>query len=134
MRKVHGVVRVLGLEGECECVIRNGAAFAADVVGVIANVRSGAMPALSFQLLRLGRVAQGHQPVVVKRITLHHVYDVELVARTRDGVFNSEEKPLRVAVGVDVCLQDKIVLVLSYMPVQSVKIIECVNFTKRNLS
>jgi hypothetical protein len=88
------------------------------------------MPALSFQLLSLRRVAQRHQPVVVKRIALHHVYDVELVASARDGVFYSEEKPLRVAVGVDVGLQDKIVLVLANVPVQSVTITECVKFKK----
>ena len=88
------------------------------------------MPALSFQLLRLRRVAQGHQAVVVKGIPLHHVYDVELVPRPGDGVFYSEEKPLRVTVGVDVCLQDKIVLVLAHVPVQSVTMNECVEFKK----
>ena len=54
-------------------------------------------------------MTQWHQPVVVQRVAFHHVDDVELVFGTRHRVFYSKEKPLRVAVGVDVSLEHEVI-------------------------
>lgn len=69
-------------------------------------------PSLAVPLLLLRGEHAGLHAVIEKGIGLPHVDDVELHRCIFWRVGDSEVKPLRVALGVDIVLQDEVVLVL----------------------
>lgn len=70
------------------------------------------MPSCSFVLLQLVREAQNFHSVVVEGIWLCEVNDVESDFFALSSSTYSKEIPLRMAVGVDVVLQNQIVFVV----------------------
>ena len=69
------------------------------------------MPADLFLLLERGREAEDLHAIVIKRVSLGKVDDVEGCRSTLSSVCNPEEEPLSVSIGVDVVLKKQIVLV-----------------------
>ena len=88
--------------------------FALEAIPVIADVVANAVPGkLLWPVSRHLRETQHAHTFIIEGVRLSQVQDVELYGKIASGVSNSEEKPLCVAIRIDVILQNKIVLVIT---------------------
>lgn len=68
------------------------------------------LPSNAFLLGSLLRIEQGSHPLRIQAASLHQVGDGEAVGHTSFHVPDPEIKPLRVLLGVHVCLQGELIL------------------------
>ena len=111
VRQVTRIVVVVEGDGESQGEVVEGA-LALEAVGVVADVGALSRPALVVALSVDLRVAEWFHPVVVQTVRLQQVYDVESVRLARSGICHLEIEPLRLAFGVEVWLENEVVLVL----------------------
>jgi hypothetical protein len=109
MRQVNSIVIMGELNGESECVVV-ACILPLHRVLVVANVTTSSVPSLAIPLGFMLRVNHWTHPMVVERIRLHKVYDVEAIGFARSCVFDSEIVPLSVPPGVVVRLKNQVIL------------------------
>ena len=115
MSEIDVVVVMKELELESKGVVE-ATAFLFHAVLVVADMLAIAVPANSLLLGCLSaRVDQWLLSLVVRRIRLDQVYDVELVDLVLPRVPNLEEVPLGVGGSTLIVLQDEVVLVLTHL-------------------
>ena len=95
-----------------EAPLELGVAVLLERVLVVVDVLADAVPADALDVLDLVGVAEHLHAIVVERVRLRQVDDVEAHLHALRRVANSVEKPLRVPVRVDVVLQHQVVLVV----------------------
>ncbi len=82
---------------------------------VVANIFTCSSPALA-QLARIDiRVHKRPHPVIVERVGLQQIYDIETVGASSHCITNPEVVPLSKAPCVVVRLQDQIIFKLIYL-------------------
>lgn len=93
---------------------RKPIALALEAVLMIANIAADAVPTeLLWPISRVLGEAEYAHSLVVERVWLGQVQDVEFDRVPIAGVADSEEEPLRMTVCIDVVLEHQVVLVVA---------------------
>ena len=109
VREEHLIIVEFEGTGECEGVESSNDSinlFALEVVAEVVDVEASPVPPYLVSGLEFVRKGQNAHSVVVQRVRLSQVDDVEFNRLALLRVAHSEEVPLRVSVGVDVILKD----------------------------
>lgn len=109
------VVVVSEFDCESQGVVGFGVArpsFFLEFVLVVNNAFAYSVPACALFVLQLVREAQDLHAIVVQGVWFGQVNYIKSDFLALAGVADSEEVPLRVAVGIDVILEDEVVLVV----------------------
>lgn len=111
MRDVNSIMIVIELQSKGKTAIIPSK-FAFHIVSVVTYLPALTHPSHSFRHRSLLRVNQRLHAYIVETVGFEQVDDVEPILYVFSGVGNREEVPLRVAIGVVISRQDKIVLKL----------------------
>lgn len=111
MTKIAHVIIILKLsrKGESVIISRKSIHFFFVIVLEIVDVLASSVPADVLFGLRFGTESVDPHSIVIKRIGLGQIKNIELHLLASFGVGDSEEVPLGVAIGVYVVLEDQIV-------------------------
>lgn len=80
-------------------------------VSVISDIGPGVLPSNTFLLGSPLRIEEGPHPLTVQAASLHQVDDSKAVGHASFHVPHPEVKPLRVLLGVHVCVQGELILI-----------------------
>ena len=81
---------------------------------IVVNIFSNSMPAkILASLSWANRIAQDPHSVIVQRVWLRQVENIEFDSQTFEGVSYSKEVPLSMSIRVDVVLQNEIILIVA---------------------
>lgn len=81
----------------------------------ISDVLTPPQPSLLCPFILLERVHTGQQPIVEQRIWFPEVDDIEFNRLIFGDIGHPEVEPLRVALGIEVILQQQVILALTYL-------------------
>ena len=113
MREIDRIICLLKSVRESQSVIASAetVTLTFETVLMVANVLADTMPGELFGAVSgyLGEAEHAHA-VVVERVGLGKVKDVELYLVILASISHSEEEPLSVAVCVDIILKDQVIL------------------------
>lgn len=112
MRDFDDIVIVRGADGEGQSVVIPFGVLYLMLIFEVLDGSSFSEPSFPVLLLLLHGEYTWHHAIIEQRIRLPHVDDIELHSHIFGRVGDSEVKPLCVALGIHIILQNQVVFVL----------------------